>query len=80
MVKRKVIKKINVAVDGPVSSGKTTIGKLLAQRLDYNFFDSGLLYRHFAQFYHEKFIIDHLDLPINQTISSFSQVDEAISF
>ncbi|CAG8815038.1 11314_t:CDS:2, partial [Racocetra persica] len=42
--------KINVAIDGPVASGKTTIGKKLAQQLNYQFLDSGLLFRHFAQF------------------------------
>jgi len=40
--------KINIALDGPVGSGKTTIGKLLAEKLNYQFLDSGLLYRHFA--------------------------------
>ena len=44
------MKKINIAIDGPVGSGKTTIGKLLAQKLNYQFLDSGLLYRHFAWF------------------------------
>ena len=45
--------KINIAIDGPVGSGKTTIGRLLAERLNYHFFDSGLLYRHFAFFYQQ---------------------------
>src|SRR6185369_5354605 len=45
------MKKVNVAIDGPVGSGKTTIGKLLAAKLDYQFLDSGLLFRHFANFY-----------------------------
>jgi len=45
--------KTNVAIDGPVGSGKTTIGKLLAERLNYQFLDSGLLYRHFAFFFCE---------------------------
>ena len=45
--------KINIALDGPVGSGKTTIGKLLAQKLNYQFLDSGLLYRHFAWFCRE---------------------------
>jgi len=40
--------KINIAIDGPVASGKTTISNLLAQKLKYQFLDSGLLYRHFA--------------------------------
>lgn len=43
--------KINIAIDGPVGSGKTTVGRLLAEKLAYHFLDSGLLYRHFAAFY-----------------------------
>jgi CMP/dCMP kinase len=46
--------KINVALDGPGGSGKSTVGKLLAQQLGYRFLDSGLLYRHFARFYFQK--------------------------
>ena len=34
-----------VAIDGPSGSGKGTIGQLLAQRLGWNFLDSGALYR-----------------------------------
>ena len=52
---------INIAIDGPAGSGKTTIGKLLTQKLNYRFLDSGLLYRHFAYFYlskHNKKVID----------------------
>ena len=43
-------KKINIAIDGPAASGKSTIGKKLAQKIGYQFLDSGLLFRHFAQF------------------------------
>ncbi|CAG8799978.1 7951_t:CDS:2 [Cetraspora pellucida] len=45
--------KINIAIDGPAASGKTTVGKELARRLNYQFLDSGLLYRHFAYFWQE---------------------------
>ncbi|MEE8519217.1 MAG: (d)CMP kinase [Dehalococcoidia bacterium] len=34
-----------IAIDGPVASGKTTVGRLLAQRLGYRFIDTGLYYR-----------------------------------
>lgn len=34
-----------IAIDGPASSGKTSVGKHLAQRLGYLFFDTGLVYR-----------------------------------
>jgi cytidylate kinase len=34
-----------IAIDGPVASGKTTVGRLLAERLGYRFIDTGLYYR-----------------------------------
>ena len=36
---------MKVAIDGPVSSGKTTAGSLLARRLGFSFLDTGLMYR-----------------------------------
>jgi cytidylate kinase len=34
-----------IAIDGPVASGKSTIGEFLAKRLDYLYFDTGVMYR-----------------------------------
>lgn len=34
-----------IAIDGPVASGKSAVGKRLAERLGYLFFDTGLMYR-----------------------------------
>lgn len=34
-----------IAIDGPVASGKSSIGKRLAQQLGYLFFDTGVMYR-----------------------------------
>ena len=34
-----------IALDGPSASGKTTIGKMLAQILGFRFLDTGLMYR-----------------------------------
>jgi len=34
-----------IAIDGPAASGKSTIGALLAQRLAYVYFDTGVMYR-----------------------------------
>ena len=34
-----------IAIDGPAASGKSTIGKRLADKLGYLFFDTGLMYR-----------------------------------
>jgi len=34
-----------IAIDGPAASGKTTLGKGLADELGYLFFDTGIMYR-----------------------------------
>ena len=34
-----------VAIDGPVASGKTVIGKAVAERLDWPMLDTGIMYR-----------------------------------
>lgn len=37
-----------IAIDGPVAAGKTTVARLLAQRLGYSHVDSGAMYRALA--------------------------------
>lgn len=34
-----------VAIDGPVASGKSTVGKLVAEKLGFQFIDTGMMYR-----------------------------------
>ncbi len=34
-----------ITIDGPAGSGKSTLGELLAQRLGYLYFDTGVMYR-----------------------------------
>jgi cytidylate kinase len=34
-----------VAIDGPAGSGKSTIAKMLAERLAWSFLDTGAMYR-----------------------------------
>lgn len=40
-----MLKPLKIAIDGPVAAGKTTIGTLLADRLEYSFVDTGVMYR-----------------------------------
>ena len=35
----------SIAIDGPAASGKSAVGKLLADKLSYNFLDTGIMYR-----------------------------------
>jgi cytidylate kinase len=37
-----------IAIDGPVAVGKSSVGLLLARRLGYVFFDTGMMYRAFT--------------------------------
>ena len=39
------MKYISVAVDGPAGSGKSTITKMVAEKLGYNYVDTGAMYR-----------------------------------
>ena len=34
-------RKISIAIDGPVASGKTTVGRLLAHKIGFQFIDTG---------------------------------------
>ncbi|MGX7089359.1 (d)CMP kinase, partial [Gemella morbillorum] len=42
------MKYISVAVDGPAGSGKSTITKMVAKDLGYNYVDTGAMYRGLA--------------------------------
>lgn len=37
-----------IAIDGPVAVGKSSVGSLLAKKLGYVFFDTGMIYRAFT--------------------------------
>ncbi len=39
------MKPVTIAIDGPAASGKSTIGEMLARRLGYLYFDTGVMYR-----------------------------------
>jgi len=38
-------KPVSIAIDGPVASGKTVVGRLVAQRLGWRSLDTGVMYR-----------------------------------
>ena len=71
------MKKIIVAVDGPSSSGKSTIAKAIAKAVGYNYIDTGAMYRAVALYAltHEiapKDILHHLD----QINIAFTRVED----
>ncbi len=38
-----------ITISGPPGSGKTTVGKLLAEKLNYEFISTGMVFRHMAK-------------------------------
>ncbi|WAA11235.1 (d)CMP kinase [Fervidibacillus albus] len=38
-------KRISIAIDGPAAAGKSTVAKILAQKLSYLYIDTGAMYR-----------------------------------
>lgn len=47
------MKKSVVTIDGPAGAGKTTVSRMLADRLGYRYIDTGALYRSIALAVHE---------------------------
>lgn len=45
---------INIALDGPAGSGKSTIAKAISKKLNVLYLDTGAMYRAFALFAHRK--------------------------
>lgn len=43
-----IMKKINIAIDGPAGAGKSTIAKLAAKELEFIYVDTGAMYRAMA--------------------------------
>ena len=70
-----------VTIDGPSGVGKTSLGSLLAQEYNSNFFSSGRLYRIIAKYFIEHSTSDtsSLQIEINEelqiTLNSYSYVD-----
>lgn len=44
-LRKDISKKINIAIDGPAGSGKSTVSKIIAQKLGILYLDTGAMYR-----------------------------------
>ena len=59
-------KRLTIAIDGPSGAGKSTVAKSLAKRLDYNYVDTGAMYRSVALRVKEKGISPEDELAIRR--------------
>ncbi len=51
--------KIIIAIDGPAGSGKSTIAKMVAERLNYTYLDTGAMYRAITYLALQQGIVDN---------------------
>jgi len=57
-----------ITIDGPAASGKSTLGELLARRLGYTYFDTGVLYRALTYLaLHQGISLDAIDALVELT-------------
>jgi cytidylate kinase len=66
------MKKSVVTIDGPAGAGKTTVSRMLADRLGYRYIDTGALYRAIALAAHEGGIDSKDDLALGKMCAALS--------
>ena len=68
-----------ITIDGPAGSGKTTVSRMLAERLGYQYVDTGALYRCIALEAHKTGLTPHSDEQLGRLCAGihiqFRQVD-----
>lgn len=75
------MQKITIAIDGYSSCGKSTLAKALAQKLGYNYIDTGAMYRAVAVYaIQNKLISENSKIDENNLIAQLQNVDVAFSF
>lgn len=66
--------KINIAIDGFSSCGKSTLAKQLAAQIGYVYVDSGAMYRAVTLFAMRNDFFNGMDLDVSQMIASLDKV------
>ena len=59
---------LSIAIDGPVASGKTAVGRAVARRLGCRFLDTGTMYRAVTW----AAIVRHIDLDDQESLSELA--------
>ncbi|MBI2257646.1 MAG: (d)CMP kinase [Flavobacteriia bacterium] len=68
-------KKINIAIDGYSSCGKSTLAKAIAKKMGYLFIDSGAMYRAITYYFIKKKLINALDIGNIDLVKELNNVD-----
>lgn len=75
------MQKITIAIDGYSSCGKSTLAKALAQRLHYNYIDTGAMYRAITVYALQHNLIDEINtLNTQALITALPNIEVEFSF
>ena len=69
-LRKDITKKLNIAIDGPAGSGKSTVAKILSKRFDILYLDTGAMYRACALACVNCGIDCHDESAVNSTVNS----------
>ena len=69
-----------IAIDGPSSSGKSTIAKLIAQHFNYTYIDSGSIYRAITYIAVKHNLIDNFKVDTLSIIEILKKISISFSF
>ena len=72
--------KINIAIDGYSSCGKSTLAKLLSQKLEYSYIDTGAMYRSVTLYLVNRGLIKDGKVDRNLIISALPNIDVTFKF
>jgi CMP/dCMP kinase len=76
------VQKITIAIDGYSSCGKSTLAKALAQRLNYNYIDTGAMYRAVTLYSLQNGIMDAVShqLNVEELIQVLPKIEVSFQF
>jgi len=72
--------KINIAIDGYSSCGKSTLAKLLSQKLEYNYIDTGAMYRSVTLYLVNQGIIKDGKVTLETVVRTLDEIDVTFKF
>lgn len=77
-----MVQKITIAIDGYSSCGKSTLAKTLAQKLHYNYIDTGAMYRAVTLYALRHKLIDEttLEVNVNELIKKLPDIEISFEF
>ena len=61
-----------IAIDGPAASGKSSVAKMLASKINYSHFGTGIMYRALTAYAVSNSLIENLPISIIEIIDSMS--------